>query len=256
MPIDMVRVPGRAPVTEVVVDRRTGRTWTVLVGQFEIATTVVTVGQWNLLLGTETKLDQADLPKVEVSWRQAVWFCNVMSMREGLTPTYTITTMDPPTRGRSGWTCHDEPTPDDWCVSWDRESNGYRLPTDAEWQVACRAGSSGPRYGELDEIAWYADNSHGSLHPVGEKTPNAWGLFDTLGGVWEWCWDQYDAEVYGSYRVIRGGGWSDPHWGCRVGVRRKTHPQTAFDDLGFRLARTITNRQQGRLNIGAHRPIR
>jgi formylglycine-generating enzyme required for sulfatase activity len=61
-----------------------------------------------------------------------------------------------------------------------------------------------------------------------------------LGGVWEWCWDQYDVEVYGSYRVIRGGGWSDPHWSCRVGVRRKTNPQAALDDLGFRLARTIT----------------
>jgi formylglycine-generating enzyme len=241
VPIDMVRVPPRGTVAEAMVDRRTGRTWTVGVGPFEIATTVVTVGQWNLLLGTETERSQAAFPKVEVSWRQAVSFCNELSHRDGLTPTYTITTVDPPTRGRSTWTPHDEPAPDDWCVSWDREANGYRLPTDAEWQVACRAGSTGPRYGDLDEIAWYADNSHGSLHPVGDKTPNAWGLFDSLGGVWEWCWDLYDVEVYGSYRVIRGGGWSDPHWGCRVGVRRKTNPQAAFDDLGFRLARTITD---------------
>jgi len=225
---------------EAMVDRRTGRTWTVEVGPFEIAATVVTVEQWNLLLGRQTELSQAHFPKVEVSWRQAVLFCNEISLRGGLNPSYSITTSDPPT-SNSTWTPHDEPAADDWCVTWDREANGYRLPTDAEWQVACRAGSTGPRYGGLDEIAWYADNSNDSLHAVGAKMPNAWGLFDTLGGVWEWCWDHYDEKVYGSYRVIRGGGWSDPHWGCRVGVRRKTNPQAAFDDLGFRLARTITD---------------
>lgn len=240
MPTDMVRAPARAPVAERMVDRRTGRTWTVDVDAFEIATTVVTVEQWNALLGTETEPSRADFPKIEVSWRQAVSFCNELSLREGFTPTYTITMSDPPAQGRPTWSPHYEPAPDDWCVTWHREANGYRLPTDAEWQIACRAGSTGPRYGELDDIAWYADNSHGSLHPVAEKTPNAWGLFDTLGGVWEWCWDQYDAEVYGSYRIIRGGGWSDPHWSCRVGVRRKTNPDATFDDLGFRIARTVT----------------
>lgn len=241
MPIDLIRVPARGPVVEAMVDRRTGQTWAVRVDPFEIATTVVTVGQWNALSGIVTEPSQADFPKVEVSWRQAVSFCNEMSLRDGLTPAYAITTIVAPTRGRPTWTPHHEPAADDWCVTWDREANGYRLPTDDEWQVACRAGSSGPRYGNLDEIAWYAENSQGSLHPVAEKAPNVWGLFDTLGGVWEWCWDQYDVKVYGSYRVIRGGGWSDPHWGCRVGVRRKTHPQAAFDDLGFRLARTITD---------------
>lgn len=236
----MIRVPARASVAETVVDRPTGRTWTVDVDAFEIAATVVTIGQWNTLLGIETDSNQADFPKIEVSWRQAVLACNQMSLRDGFIPTYTITSIDPPNEGRNTWSPHYEPAPDDWCVTWDQEASGYRLPTDAEWQVACRAGSTGPRYGDLDEIAWYADNSHGFLHPVAEKKPNAWGLFDTLGGVWEWCWDQYDAEVYGSYRVIRGGGWSDPHWGCRVGVRRKTNPQATFDDLGFRLARTIS----------------
>ncbi|MGN6574719.1 MAG: formylglycine-generating enzyme family protein [Nocardioides sp.] len=223
------------------VDRRTGRGWTVAVAPFEIASTVVTVGQWNRLVGVKTDVSQAHFPKVEVSWRQAVQFCNAMSLRDGLTPAYTVTTIDPPAQDRTTWKPHDEPAPDDWFVTWQRQANGYRLPTDAEWQVACRAGSTGPRYGELDEIAWYADNSDGSMHAVARKEPNAWGLFDMLGGVWEWCWDQYDVEVYGSYRVIRGGGWSDPHWSCRVGVRRKTNPQAAFDDLGFRLARTITD---------------
>lgn len=239
MPITMVQVPARFPVAELMVDRWTGRAWTVEVGPFEIATTVVTVGQWNALLATHTEPGRADFPKVEVSWREAVLFCNAMSVRHGLPPAYTVTTVTAPPPGRSTWTPHHEPAPDDWCVSWNREANGYRLPTDAEWQVACRAGSTGPRYGDLEQIAWYEDNSHGSAHPVGSKEPNAWGLFDTLGGVWEWCWDHYDAQVYGSYRIIRGGGWSDPQWSCRAGVRRKTSPQAAFDDLGFRLVRTI-----------------
>ncbi|GGU18668.1 hypothetical protein GCM10007979_16840 [Nocardioides albus] len=241
MLIDMVRLPEGDPVAEAMVDRRTGRTWTVDVDPFEIASTVVTERQWNAVFDKVTATRQADFPRVDVSWRQAVTFCNEMSLRDGLTPPYTITTVDPPARDNDTWTPHDEPAPDDWCVRWDREANGYRLPTDAEWQVACRAGSGGPRYGNLDEIAWYSDNSQGSLHPVAKKVPNAWGLFDTLGGVWEWCWDLYDAEVYGSYRIIRGGGWSDPHWSCRAGVRRKTNPQAAFDDLGFRLARTIAD---------------
>lgn len=240
MLIDMVRGPARGPVAEAMVDRRTGRAWTAMIEPFEIAATVVTVGQWNSLLDTATEHWRADLPKVEVSWRQAVSFCNEMSLRDGLAPTYAISTVVPPSSGRSTWTPHDEPAADDWCVSWDRRANGYRLPTDAEWQLACRAGSTGPRYGNLDDIAWYAGNSQEELHPVAQKTPNAWQLFDTLGGVWEWCWDRYDVEVYGSYRIIRGGGWSDPHWNCRVGVRRKTNPKSAFDDLGLRLARTIT----------------
>ena len=76
---------------------------------------------------------------------------------------------------------HSEPEIDDWVGVGRRAADGYRLPTDAEWQVACRAGSSGARYGDLDNIAWYAGNSGGSIHRVRMKEPNAWGLFDMLG---------------------------------------------------------------------------
>ena len=62
---------------------------------------------------------------------------------------------------------------------------------------------------------------------MGGKQPNAWGLHDTLGNVWEWCWDLYDPEVYGTYRVLRGGGWFDEHWSCRASVRRRSHPTSA-----------------------------
>ena len=112
-------------------------------------------------------------------------------------------------------------------IEWDTSADGYRLPTEAEWEHACRAGSTGPRYGQLDEIAWYRGNSDEQIHEVGGKRPNAWGLYDMLGNVWDWCWDIYDAEVYGTYRVLRGGGWFDEHWSCRASARAPQPPDLA-----------------------------
>jgi formylglycine-generating enzyme required for sulfatase activity len=116
-------------------------------------------------------------------------------------------------------------------------TDGYRLPTETEWEYACRAGTQGPRYGQLDAIAWYRENSGGHPHDVKLKQPNAWGLYDMLGNVWEWCADQYDPEVYGVYRVFRGGGWADPERGCLATNRRRSHPTFTIDDVGFRVAR-------------------
>jgi len=79
---------------------------------------------------------------------------------------------------------------------------------------------------------------HEALHDVGTKQPNAWGFHDTIGNAWEWCWDVYDARVYGPYRVFRGGGWCDKPRACRASCRRKSHPTYCIDDLGFRLARS------------------
>ena len=124
-------------------------------------------------------------------------------------------------------------------VDWDATADGYRLPTEAEWEYACRAGTTGPQYGPLDEIAWYRGNSDERIHDVGGRTPNPWGFHDMLGNVWDWCWDVYDAEVYGSYRVLRGGGWFDEHWSCRASARRRSHPTFQVDDVGFRVARSV-----------------
>lgn len=238
----MVRVPPHGAVDEVVIDRRTNRSWVVTVAPFEIATTTVTAEEWRQVHELSSGIEESRLPVVGISWREAVVFCNELSRRAGLTPAYTVTILADAAESEyepAVWAPHDRPAPDDWQVAWDRAADGYRLPTDAEWQVACRAGSTGARYGPLDEIGWYDANSEGRLRPVGQKQPNAWGLFDTLGGVWEWCWDHYDPDVYGPYRVIRGGGWADPQWSCRAGVRRKTSPSARLDDLGLRLARTI-----------------
>ena len=84
-----------------------------------------------------------------------------------------------------------------------------RLPMEAEWEYACRAGTADVRYAELDDIAWYRGNSGGEVHDVATRAPNPWGLFDTIGNIWEWCWDLFDPAVYGPYRVFRGGGWQD-----------------------------------------------
>jgi formylglycine-generating enzyme required for sulfatase activity len=127
--------------------------------------------------------------------------------------------------------------------------NAFRLPTEAEWEYSCRAGTSGDRYGDIDVIAWYYSNSGDSTHPVGQKQANAWGLFDTLGNVWEWCQDWYGGygaeyqtdptgPASGVARVIRGGGWNNNVQNIRGTSRYVYPPDARLSALGFRLART------------------
>ena len=159
-------------------------------------------------------------PVESVSWLEAITCCNVLSGLAGLEKCYSGIEAE--------------------SALFHPEANGYRLPTEAEWEFACRAGTTSARYGNLDEIGWYKENSGGSTHPVGLKQPNTWGLFDMLGNVWEWCSDCYDEQVYGSYRIFRGGGWSDAERGCLATNRRRSHPFSfKIDDLGFRLARDL-----------------
>ncbi|MFD7010488.1 formylglycine-generating enzyme family protein [Rhodococcus jostii] len=198
-------------------DRRTTRSWSVELNAFEVAVHPVTQGEYAEITGEWPGTTRGTrLPVDGVSWRDAILFCNTLSERAGLGAAYRVTGND---------------------VVWDTTADGYRLPAEAEWERACRAGTTGPRYGPLDAIAWYHGNSDGRSRDVGGKQPNAWGLHDTLGNVWEWCWDLYDPEVYGTYRVLRGGGWFDEHWSCRASVRRRSHPTYRIDDVGFRLAR-------------------
>ncbi len=235
--LDLVLVPPTGDgATVELVDRRTRHRWRVEVPSFRLGAVPVTAGLYGQVTGRELPAGGENLPATDVSWRDAVAFCNALSRQHGLTPAYDVQTggVEP----TPGWAPPHRPAPDDVTVARDRGADGYRLPTEAEWELACRAGTSGPRYGDLDAVAWHRASSDERPHPVGLKQPNAWGLLDTLGGVWEWCEDLYDEAVYGPYRVLRGGGWFDEPWSCRAGVRRRSHPSLRLDDVGFRLARS------------------
>ena len=162
------------------------------------------------------------LPVETVTWKDAVIFCNSLSILTDLRPCYSL-------------------NENSENITVDLKADGFRLPTEAEWEYACKAGTTGIRYGEINKVAWFKDNSEKTTHIVGQKEPNAWGLYDMLGNVWEWCSDIYDETVYGSYRIFRGGGWADEERSVMATNRRRSHPlKFKIDDLGFRIARNQT----------------
>lgn len=217
----------------------------VRVDRFFLGKTEVTVGQWRMFVRDKGYVSQAERsgrgqvriagerrgsyqkdatwknpylpqtdshPVVLVSWNDARIFCNWLSRKTGLR---------------------------------------YRLPSEAEWEYACRAGVAGETVDDLDAVAWYEDNSGGSPHPVAGKHPNAFGLHDMQGNVWEWCQDYYGEDYYrmspvfnptgpatGSQRVSRGGSWCSKAPRTRKTFRRHDNPDFCFYRLGFRLARS------------------
>jgi len=201
-------------------DDRTKQKWPVNIEPFLLAKFPVTQDLYYEVLKENPSTFQGDRKPVEtVTWKEAIIFCNTLSVKLGLEPCYLL-------------------SEDKEEIVSDQKSNGYRLPSEAEWEFACKAGTPGIRYGELDLIAWYKANSGHTTHNVGAKEPNAWGLYDMLGNVWEWCSDLYDTEVYGSYRIFRGGGWCDEERGVMATTRRRSHPlKFKIDDLGFRIAK-------------------
>ena len=183
-------------------------------------------------------------PVEQVTWSAAVKFCNARSVQEGLTPCYDLKT----------WECN-------------FAANGYRLPTEAEWEYACRAGTAsrfffGVREEELKSHAWFEGNSASKPHPVGQRKPNDWGLYDMAGNVWEWCNDFYGAKYYrdspvanphgpaqGEKRVLRGGAWSSGSENCTSFVRNCDEPGTTdvcltMDSNGFRCVRRAANEKR------------
>jgi formylglycine-generating enzyme required for sulfatase activity len=213
----LVKIPGG---TVELRDDRIKKKWNVVLKPFLISRFQLTQDFYSeIVKEAPSGFKGSGKPVETVSWIEAVLFCNALSLAAGLLSYYKF-------------------NDDTGEVSIDKDADGYRLPTDAEWEYACRAGTKGPRYGDLDSIAWYKGNSESSTHNVGQKEPNQWGLFDMLGNVWEWCSDLYDESVYGSYRVFRGGGWNDDERGCMATNRRRSHPISfKIDDLGFRIAR-------------------
>ncbi|PEV91830.1 formylglycine-generating enzyme family protein [Bacillus thuringiensis] len=210
------------PAGEVVLrDDRIKKEWIVQIQPFLLAKYAVTTELYDAITNsTLNNFENNHKPVVNISWNDAIAFCNVLSKKAGLKEYYSI-------------------SDGGQIVRCKLDSNGYRLPSEAEWQYACKAGTTGYTYGKLHDIAWYNENSNGEIHDVGQKEPNAWGLYDMLGNVWEWCYDLYDEKVYGSYRIFRGGSWAEAARGCGATCRRRSHPTFHIDDLGFRLARSI-----------------
>lgn len=207
----MARIPAG---TVTLHDARRNLNRTVALESFELGTYAVTEEQVTDVLGIPSQYPRR--PAVDLSWLRAVRLCNAASEWEGLDSAYTF---------------------DGEVVSWHVDSDGYRLPTEAEWEHACRAGSTTPHYGLLADIAWTAADGVRTPQNVGAKLPNLNGLFDTLGNVWEWCWDLLDPARYDEYRVFRGGGFADDAWNVRASVRRGGAPRMHHEDVGLRLAR-------------------
>ena len=203
--------------------------------------------------------DGDNYPAYYVSWYDALVYCNKRSMAEGLSPCYSISGNTDPSK----WGTVPTSTDSTWnAVVCDWNANGYRLPTEAEWEYAARAGDdtvSSLTYAgtnsssNLGKYAWYESNSNDATHKVGTKLPNAYGLYDMSGNVWEWCWnwftDSYDTgkeggsdptgTSAGSYRLNRGGGWSYNSDYCAVSYRSSySLPYYRSNKLGFRVVRS------------------
>ncbi len=192
---------------------------TVNISAFQMSQTEIIQKQWNDVMGCKDPYSTGDQRVEKVTWFDCVSFCNKLSKAKGLTKCYTITNM---VYNGNHMTSAD--------VSCNFDANGYRLPTEAEWEYACRAGAT---------------------DTVGEKEPNAWGLYGMHGNMWEWCWDRYSSAYYGTRpnpdtnptgpstgggRVIRGGGWSIDG-GCRSASRSGMIPALRLGP-GFRVARS------------------
>ncbi|EHI55131.1 hypothetical protein HMPREF9333_01751 [Johnsonella ignava ATCC 51276] len=178
----------------------------------------VTNELYNYVMEMDYDITTKNCPVVNVSWIDAVNFCNNLSEKLALEKCYILDSVSEK-------------------IIVDNAKNGFKLPTDAQWQYACRGRATGYRYGNIEEIAWFEQNSEKRVHEVKTREKNDFGLFDMIGNVWEWCFDLYDEERYGNYRIFRGGSFASEERACGATSRRKSFPEFRIDDLGFRIAK-------------------
>ncbi len=210
----------------------------VTISSFWMDKYLVTQAQYQKLMhDNPAQWKGASNPVEQVRWSDAARFCNARSKAEGLELCYDLKT----------WKCN-------------FAANGYRLPTEAEFEYACRAGATtayffGDTPSKLGDYAWFDKNSGGHPRPVGQKQPNPWGLYDICGDLWEWCNDFYQVDYYqhspakdptgpaqGETKVVRGGAWRFSAESCRSGYRYNENPGYAdvcfgYDIYGFRCVR-------------------
>ncbi len=215
--------------------------WVELTQPYVMMETEVTQGQYQAVMGENPSgltggPEAVQWPVENVTWFDAVKYANRLSQAEGIEECYRIVGTE---------------------VSWEKKQRckGYRLPTEAEWEYAARAGQKTvyAGSGKADEVGWYSGNSKGQTHPVKQKNANDWKLYDLSGNVWEWVWDWYGdyqekeqrdpvgppkADASDAARVVRGGGWGYGAGGMRVANRGGYAPGYRLGAQGFRLVRS------------------